>query len=290
MVTVGRIVFAAVEGWVPERVTYNVLPFGLAGIFALIALLSNGSPGLGVLLFGLAGLGCSALLPLTIGFAQEELAAIAAAAAGGIIAFYQLGYGIAAFGVGPLLDAGVTLRAVYAAAAGIAVAMGCCPSGWLAASTRIAAPVAEVGHEGEGQRGVDHDSQYEDLGLYRLTSTRLAMRRIEIARMKSSFVPVGPSRESSCGAAAWLSSNDWPRVAARIASWTLPVAESSPCLSMDHAESGFERLSSGATEDMKVKPRRRLPDGTPGPRQRDRGTAGGRLIVAVWRPGVTRGS
>jgi hypothetical protein len=30
----------------------------------------------------------------------------------------------AAFGVGPLLDAGVTLRAVYAAAAGIAVAMG----------------------------------------------------------------------------------------------------------------------------------------------------------------------
>jgi hypothetical protein len=50
--------------------------------------------------------------------------AIAAAAAGGIIAFYQLGYGIAAFGVGPLLDAGVTLPAVYAAAAGIAVAMG----------------------------------------------------------------------------------------------------------------------------------------------------------------------
>jgi predicted MFS family arabinose efflux permease len=124
MLTVGRIVFAAVERWVPERVTYNVLPFGLAGTFALIALLSNGSPGLGVLLFGLAGLGCSALLPLTIGFAQEELATIAAAAAGGIIAFYQLGYGIAAFGVGPLLDAGVTLPAVYTAAAGIAVAMG----------------------------------------------------------------------------------------------------------------------------------------------------------------------
>jgi hypothetical protein len=79
--------------------------------------------------FGLAGLGCSALLPLIIGFAQEELATIAAAAVGGIIAFYQVGYGIAAFGVGPLLDAGVTLPAVYAAAAGIAVAMGCCPSG-----------------------------------------------------------------------------------------------------------------------------------------------------------------
>jgi len=124
MVTVGRVVFAAVDRWVPERVTYRVLPFVLAGTFALIALLPDDTPGLGVLAFGLAGLGCSALLPLTIGFAQEELAAVAAAAAGGIIAFYQLGYGIAAFGVGPLLDAGVSLPAVYAAAAGIAVVMG----------------------------------------------------------------------------------------------------------------------------------------------------------------------
>jgi MFS family permease len=124
MVTVGRVVFAAVDRWVPERLTYRLLPFLLAGTFALIALLPDDTPGLGVLAFGLAGLGCSALLPLTIGFAQEELAAVAAAAAGGIIAFYQLGYGIAAFGVGPLLDAGVTLPAVYAAAAGIAVAMG----------------------------------------------------------------------------------------------------------------------------------------------------------------------
>jgi hypothetical protein len=89
-----------------------------------------------VLAFGLAGLGCSALLPLTIGFAQEELAAVAAAAAGGIIAFYQLGYGIAAFGVGPLLDAGVSLPAVYAAAAGIASPWGCCPPGWSAAGSR----------------------------------------------------------------------------------------------------------------------------------------------------------
>jgi fucose permease len=83
MVTVGRVVFAAVDRWVPERVTYNVLPFGLAGTFALIALLPDDTPALGVLALGLAGLGCSALLPLTIGFAQEELTTIAAAAAGG---------------------------------------------------------------------------------------------------------------------------------------------------------------------------------------------------------------
>jgi len=49
---------------------------------------------------------------------------MAAAAAGGVIAFYQLGYGIAAFGVGPLDDAGVELSTVYAFAALVAAAMG----------------------------------------------------------------------------------------------------------------------------------------------------------------------
>jgi hypothetical protein len=37
---------------------------------------------------------------------------------------YQLGYGIAAFGVGPLLDGGVALSSVYAVCAGAAAAMG----------------------------------------------------------------------------------------------------------------------------------------------------------------------
>jgi hypothetical protein len=69
----------------------------------LIALLPEDEPYLGVLAFGLAGLGCSALLPLTISFGQSELASVSAAVAGGVIAFYQFGYGIAAFGVGPLL-------------------------------------------------------------------------------------------------------------------------------------------------------------------------------------------
>jgi fucose permease len=109
MVTVGRVVFAAVQRIVPARLTYHVLPFVLAGAFVLISVLPEDEPALGILAFGLAGLGCSALLPLTISFGQEELTAFTAAAAGGVIAFYQLGYGIAAFGVGPLLDTGVEL-------------------------------------------------------------------------------------------------------------------------------------------------------------------------------------
>src|SRR5215813_14211396 len=80
MVTVGRVLFAAVERWVPSRVTYHVLPFFLGGTFVLIGFLPHGDAGLGVFAFALAGLGCSALLPLTIGFGQEELVSMSAAA------------------------------------------------------------------------------------------------------------------------------------------------------------------------------------------------------------------
>ncbi len=74
--------------------------------------------------FGLAGLGCSALLPLTISFGQKELTTIAASVAGGLIAFYQIGYGIAAFGVGPLQSrAGLDLSAIYGGTAVVALAM-----------------------------------------------------------------------------------------------------------------------------------------------------------------------
>jgi len=124
MVTVGRVVFAAIERRVPSRVTYRVLPFVLAATFVLIGFLSDGDVALGILAFALAGLGCSALLPLTIGFGQEELVSMSAAAAGGVIAFYQVGYGLAAFGVGPLLDHGVELPTIYKLAAFVAAGMG----------------------------------------------------------------------------------------------------------------------------------------------------------------------
>src|SRR5580765_3454724 len=124
MVTVGRVVFAAIDRWIAVSTTYHVLPFVLAGTFVMISVLPDGATGAGIAAFAVAGLGCSALLPLTIGFGEEELAGIAAALAGGVIAFYQLGYGLAAFGVGPLLDHGVSLPTVYAFSALVALAMG----------------------------------------------------------------------------------------------------------------------------------------------------------------------
>jgi len=43
---------------------------------------------------------------------------------GGIVAFYQAGYGVAAFGVGPLRDfAGLPFRTIYSLGSVIAAAM-----------------------------------------------------------------------------------------------------------------------------------------------------------------------
>jgi MFS family permease len=123
-VTIGRIGFAALQRRFPSRRAYHLLPFVLAGAFLAIAALPSGEPVLAVLAFALAGLGCSALLPLTITFAQEELVAVSASVAGGVIAFYQLGYGIAAFGAGPLQEAGVSLPTLFGLTAVVALAMG----------------------------------------------------------------------------------------------------------------------------------------------------------------------
>ena len=117
----------------------------LAVTFVVIAVLPDGASGARASgRSAVARLGCSALLPLTIGFGEEELAGIAAALAGGVIAFYQLGYGLAAFGVGPLLDHGVSLPTVYAFSALVAAAMGFASFGVTRAGRREG-ELAEVG-------------------------------------------------------------------------------------------------------------------------------------------------
>jgi MFS family permease len=124
MVTVGRILFAAIEPWFPARRTYQVLPCVMAAAFVGTACLPKTNPFLGILAFGLTGLGCSALLPLTISFGQEAMTIIAASVAGRLIAFYQMGYGLAAFGVGPLEEyAGLSLNTLFGFGAVVALAL-----------------------------------------------------------------------------------------------------------------------------------------------------------------------
>ncbi len=124
LVTAGRVLVAAVQRWLPSRAAYHLLPFVLAGAFVLIAVLPHHAPAAAVAAFCLAGLGCSALLPLTISFGQEKLTDSQTAVAGGVIATYQVGYGIAAFGVGPLTSAGLRLPQLFAASAAVAAGMG----------------------------------------------------------------------------------------------------------------------------------------------------------------------
>jgi MFS family permease len=124
VVTAGRVLFAAIQRWLPSRATYHILPFLLAGAFLVIAVLPRNAPLASVGAFALAGLGCSALLPLTISIGQEKLERYQVAVAGAVIACYQLGYGLAAFGVGPLVDAGVRLPVIFGFSAAVAAGMG----------------------------------------------------------------------------------------------------------------------------------------------------------------------
>jgi fucose permease len=123
-VTAGRVLFAAIEKWFPARFTYRCLPVVSALALAVTAYLPRADPSLGILFFALAGLGCSALLPLTISFGHQEMTTIAASVPGGMIACYQMGYGLAAFGVGPLQEiAGLALSTIFAGTAAVALTM-----------------------------------------------------------------------------------------------------------------------------------------------------------------------
>jgi MFS family permease len=120
-VTVGRILFAAVQRAIPSRWTYRIIPVLVAAAYLAVAVAARGSAPLAVAEFALAGLGCSALLPLTISLSEDLFTS--PAVSGRLIAVYQIGYGIAAFGVGPLVTGGVRLGDVFAGAAAVALAI-----------------------------------------------------------------------------------------------------------------------------------------------------------------------
>ena len=75
--------------------------------------------------FALAGLACSAFLPLSISLATSDFRRRAELLSGGMMAAYLLGFGLGAYGVGPLRERGVALGTIYPAAgvfaAGLAI-------------------------------------------------------------------------------------------------------------------------------------------------------------------------
>jgi MFS family permease len=117
--TAGRVLFAGIERHLPARTTFRLLPWLVAFAFLATSLVPASASGLGAVCFGLAGLGCSALLPLMISLGSAD------ARPGHLIAFYQMGYGVAAFGIDSVRSAtGVGMRVLFGGATGIAVALG----------------------------------------------------------------------------------------------------------------------------------------------------------------------
>ena len=102
MVTAGRVLVAFISRAVPARGIYVALPILLLIVFQISSRVQEETGG--IIAFGLAGLACSAFLPLSISFGGDEFPYLSAVMAGELIAFYQLGYGVAAFGTGPLRD------------------------------------------------------------------------------------------------------------------------------------------------------------------------------------------
>jgi fucose permease len=121
MVTVGRVLFATASSRT-VRWIYAGLPVLLVAAFQMVSRV--GSEAGSIAAFGVAGLGCSAFFPLCISLSGQAYPRLAAAMAGGIVAFYQAGYGVAAFGVGPLRElAGLPFRTIYSLGSVVAAAM-----------------------------------------------------------------------------------------------------------------------------------------------------------------------
>lgn len=119
MVTAGRIAVAVFGGWLSPTRVYAFLPGLMIAALLWIATLGSATAGIGA--FALAGLACSAFLPLTIGFAQACHRDLAEIVSGVMIAAYMLGFGIGSFGIGPLRETvGIPLSTLYGSSAVLA--------------------------------------------------------------------------------------------------------------------------------------------------------------------------
>lgn len=121
-VTLGRVIIALLERFVPARRIYLALPVLLAVAFQVVARADGAASG--IVGFAVVGFACSAFLPLSISFAGAEMPSQAATMSGALIAFYQMGYGVAAFGVGPLRPiAGLDYSSLFSVGSLVALAL-----------------------------------------------------------------------------------------------------------------------------------------------------------------------
>ncbi|WP_456845219.1 MFS transporter [Cellulomonas sp. P5_C6] len=140
-VTIGRVIVAALTTRVPPTVVFVVLPVLIAA--TNLAVSSAHSAVVAVLAFAAAGFACSAMLPLNLSLAGEEFPRLGATSSGELIAAYQVGYGVAAFGVAPLESlTGIGLAGIYLVGAGVAVVLAVTARVITAGRPRVAAASA----------------------------------------------------------------------------------------------------------------------------------------------------
>ena len=135
-VTVGRLLISIAPKRIPSAAVYLALPWGIAGALLLVAALFDRTNGIAV--FAIAGLACSGFFPMTVGYGETAFPELVTIAAGWLIAAYQLGYGIAAFGAGAL-DRVVSLSVIFGSAAILAGIMAVLATR-IVTSERAAAP------------------------------------------------------------------------------------------------------------------------------------------------------
>jgi predicted MFS family arabinose efflux permease len=119
-VTIGRLLIAISAKWVRSTAIYVVLPFAIAAALLLIPVAKTATAG--ILVFAFGGLACSGFFPMTVGYGEATFPTFVELAAGWLIAAYQLGYGLAAFGGGALQSA-ISLTTIFRIAALLAIVM-----------------------------------------------------------------------------------------------------------------------------------------------------------------------
>ena len=119
-VTIGRLLIALSSKWIRSTRIYVVLPWAIGGALLLVPTADTATTG--VLVFAFGGFACSGFFPMTVGYGEATFPTFVELAAGWLIAAYQVGYGLAAFG-GGVLQSAVSLASLFRVAAVLAVVM-----------------------------------------------------------------------------------------------------------------------------------------------------------------------
>lgn len=98
----GRLLASALVVWVAAATIWMPLPVLMAVVFLLLPFADSAVLGIG--LFSLAGLACSAFFPLTIALASERFPGHIPWVSSMMIAALMAGVGLGSFVIGPLRD------------------------------------------------------------------------------------------------------------------------------------------------------------------------------------------